>query len=546
MSLVTGGQAVVDALVAEGVEIVFGIPGEHTIPLYDGLYHHRERLRHILPRHEQGAGFMAEGYAMASGRPGVCITTTGPGAFNALTALAEAYGDSMPVLMITSEVGREFIGQARGITHESKDQLGVLQRAAGWAAQASTVGEIPKLIHEAFARMRTGRPRPAVVQIPLDVLAERGEATPCPPAETHHEGADPAAVEQAARLLAKARRPIVWAGGGVNIALANEHLRQVAELLGAPVITTPDGKGAIPEDHPLALGNSSGEGPVTALLREADAALVVGTRFQQRIMRNWTLPLPRNSVRIDVDPEEIPKNYPPAVGLAGDARMVLEQLLGKLREQTVEPKPHVARELESIRERINAYLSRHHQLEFEMVGILRQELDREAILFSDTARGVGWLRNLLPSYTPRSSWTPGGFSTLGFAVPAAIGAKAALPERQVVAAVGDGSFMFTCAELGTAIQERLPVNILLFNNCAHQLIKDHQDVECEGRHIAADLVQPDFVRFAECFGALGLRVERLDQLAPALRQAREAAVPSIVEITLPVGRPVRTPEAESA
>src|SRR5439155_15052493 len=178
-----------------------------------------------------------------------------------------------------------------------------------------SVGEIPELMHEAFVRMHTGRPRPAVVQIPLDVLAEQGEATPCPPAEAQREGADPADVMEAAKLLAQAKRPIIWAGGGVNIALANEPLRHIAELLQAPVITTPDGKGAIPEDHSLALGATSGEGSVNALIRDSDAALVVGTRFQQRIMRNWTLPMPKQMVRVDVDPEEIGKHYPPTVAL---------------------------------------------------------------------------------------------------------------------------------------------------------------------------------------------------------------------------------------
>jgi len=542
MSLVTGGQAVADALAAEGVEVVFGIPGEHTIQLYDGLYQHRATIRHILPRHEQGAGFMAEGYAMASGQVGVCITTTGPGAFNALTALTESYGDSMPVLLIASEIGREFIGKARGITHESRDQIGVLERASGWAKQANRVGEIPELIQEAFARMRSGRPRPAVVQIPLDVLAEKGEASPLPPVSPCKDQAPAAAVAEAARLLAAAKRPIIWAGGGVNIALANEPLRQIAELLSAPVVTTPDGKGAIPEDHPLALGNSSGEGLVTTLIRDADAALVVGTRFQQRIMRNWTLPLPSRIVRIDADAEEIGKNYPATVGLAGDARLVLEQLLGQLREQDVSPKPGVAVELGRVRDTIAGYLAGNSEMEWEMVRTMRAELARDVMVFSDTARGVAWLRGHLPIYTPRSFFTPGGFSTLGFAVPAAIGAKAACPDRPVVAAVGDGSFMFTCAELGTAIQDRLPITILLFNNCAHQLIKDHQDAECGGRYIGADLVQPDFVRFAESFGAMGLRVDRLDQLRPALRQARESKVPAVVEITLPVSRPPRTPE----
>ncbi len=540
MPLVTGGQAIVDCLEAEGVEVVFGIPGEHTITLYDGLFQ-RPSIRHILPRHEQGAGFMAEGYAMASGKVGVCITTTGPGAFNALTPLAEAYGDSVPVLMIASEIGREFIGQARGITHESKDQLGVLERASGWAAQASSVGEIPEVMHEAFVRMRSGRPRPAVVQVPLDVMADKDDVAPLPSVQPQRVSADPAAVAEAAKMLASAQRPIIWAGGGVNIAGANDILRQLAELLGAPVIATPDGKGAIPEDHPLALGSSSGEGPVTELMRRADTALVVGTRFQQRLTRNWTMPLPKQLVQIDVDASEIGKNYPASTGLVGDAGLVLNQLFEQLRGQTITPKPELATELEHIRETIGSYLREHFTPEAEMLAAFREGLAPDAMIFSDTARAVGWLRNHLPVYAPRSFFTPGGFSTLGFSFPSAMGAKAAFPDRQSVAACGDGSFMFTCNELATAVQEGLGVTVLLFNNRCHLGIKDHQDAECGGRHIAVELHQPDFVQFAQSFGALGLRVERLEQLAPALTQARDSQKPAIVEITFDMRRVQRTP-----
>jgi thiamine pyrophosphate-dependent acetolactate synthase large subunit-like protein len=542
MPRVTGGQAIVDCLEAEGVEVVFGIPGEHTIPLYDGLFH-TPSIRHILPRHEQGAGFMAEGYAMASGKVGVCITTTGPGAFNALTPLAEAYGDSMPVLLIASEIESEHIGRARGITHESKDQLGVLERASGWAAQAGSVGQIPEVMHEAFARLRSGRPRPAVVQVPLDVIAASGEASPLPPAPVCPAAADPVAVAAAAEALAAARRPIIWAGGGANIAGANEALRELAELLGAPVVATPDGKGAIPEDHRLALGSTSGDGPVAELLRRADAALVVGTRFQQRLTRGWTMPLPPRLVQVDVDPTEIGKNYPASHGLAGDAKVVLGQLLGQLRGREIAPKPELGAELAAVRGAIDGWLRERFTPEVELLGAIRRGLARDALMFSDTARGVAWLRNHLPVYAPRSFFTPGGFSTLGFSFPAALGAKAAFPDRQAVAACGDGSFMFTCNELATAVQEGLGATVLLFNNRCHQGIKDHQDAECGGRHIAVELHQPDFLQLAASFGALGLRVERLEDLEPALVRARDSGKPAIVEVTFDVRRVQRAPEA---
>jgi acetolactate synthase-1/2/3 large subunit len=378
-----------------------------------------------------------------------------------------------------------------------------------------------------------------VVQVPLDVLAEKDDVSPLPPAPVERRGADAEGVSRAAELLAGAQRPVIWAGGGVNISGANEALRRVAEQLSAPVIVTPDGKGAIPEDHPLSLGNSSGEGPVLELLRKSDACLAVGTRFQQRIMRNWRLPLPAAMVRIDVDPAELDKNYPPTIGLAGDARLTLEALAGHLPDRA--PRPEVLEEVRAIRERIAAYLREHAAPEAEMMDVLRQKLAPDVVVFSDTARGSGWVRQSFPVYSPRSCFTPGGFSTLGFAVPAAMGAQAAYPGRQVCAVVGDGSFMFTCNELGTAVQENLPLNILLFNNKAHQGIKDHQVAECEGRVIAADLVQPDFVKFAECFGALGLRVEKLDELGPALDEARESRKPAIVEIAFDVQRPPRVP-----
>lgn len=539
MALITGGQAIIRTLRELGVDMVFGIPGDHTVALYDALYQDGT-IRHVLARHEQGAAFMAQGYGMTSGKVGVSFATTGPGVFNAITALAEAYGDSSRVLMITSEIDRPYIGKFKGVSHESKDQLGVLERVTGWAAQADSVEAIPGLIHEAFKRMHSGRPRPTAIQFPKDILQASVEESALSAAAVSGDGSQPAPsradIQKAARLLAEAEHPIIWAGGGVNIAGANDELGQIAELLSAPVITSMQGKGAIPEDHPLALGNW-GEHAIP-LLERSDAGLAIGARFTYWGTKFWKLPIPRRLVQVDIDAEEIGKNFPAELGLVGDAKLVLGQLLDELRALGVPDRPQVYEKVRRLRDDVLEEVRADRETELELVKAMRAALAKDAIVFTDTAIGNMWVRDFLPVYSPRSFFGAGGFSTLGFAVPAAMGAKAAFPDRQVVAACGDGSFMFCCQELGTAVQENLPLAIIVFNNHAHQMIKDQQTRNYGGRYIGVELKQPDFVELARVFGLAGFRVDSADQMKLALEAALAGGKPALLDVTVPIRRTI--------
>ena len=329
MPRLTGGQALVQTLVAEGVDTLFGIPGSHSLSVYDALLD-RPEIRHVLVRHEQGAAFMADGYARSTGRLGVCLTTTGPAALNTLGALATSYGDSCPVLLLCTQIPSAYIDAGKGVYHEVPDQLGMLERVTAFSTRASRVEEISGKLREAIRRARSGRPRPVALELPVDVLDDACEVTiptACPPSPPD---VDRDQVERAARLIARSKRPILWAGGGVVSGGACDALARLADRLQAPVLTTNLGKGALPADHPLHLGYLLGQRPVRDYLDGCDLLLAVGTRFSYLATDRWTLRLPETIVHIDVDPEMIGKNYPAALGLVGDAAATLEAILGRL------------------------------------------------------------------------------------------------------------------------------------------------------------------------------------------------------------------------
>src|SRR5437879_5386435 len=330
MTIMTGGQAVVAALRAHDVDVVFGMPGVHNLALYDALCDAPE-IRHIVVRHEQGAGFAADGYARATGRPGVAITTAGPGAFNALTAIAEAWSDSSPVVLIASHIESPYVEQERGFGHELRGQLELFQTATRFRSRPTRVGDIGPAIAEAFAQSQDGRPRPVLVQIPQDVLNGSDDVDVTPPIQTEPRAAQAALVRSAADMLARARAPAIYAGVGVHRSGGHRELLQLAELLDAPVFTTAQGKGAIPEDHPLAVGNRwTGEPELIKLLSESDLLLGVGTRFGATDTSQWQLPLPEAIIQIDVDADELGRNIRAEVALEGDAKTVLGQLLEAL------------------------------------------------------------------------------------------------------------------------------------------------------------------------------------------------------------------------
>ena len=537
MSHMTGGQAVVAALKAHGVDFVFGMPGVHNLALYDALCDAPE-IQHVVVRHEQGAGFAADGYARATGRPGVAITTAGPGAANALTAIAEAWSDSSPVVLIASHIESPYVEQERGFGHELRGQLELFQTATRFRARPTRIGDIVPAIAEAFAQSQHGRPRPVVVQIPQDVLNSSGDVAIAPlrPAALP-QPAPTGLVRTAADMLARARTPAIYAGVGVHRSGGHMELLQLAELLDAPVFTTAQGKGAIPEDHPLAVGNRwTGEPELIKLLIESDVLLGVGTRFGATDTSQWQLPLPETIIHIDADADELGRNVRAEVTLEGDAKTVLAQLRHALDGQN-HNRASRRSELQTVLRSSDAAAEGSWPEPLRFLRDLRAGLARDAIVFCDSLIQY-WAARHFPVLAPRAMHLPWTFGTLGSSLPMAIGAKVAFPDRQVVTLCGDGALMFTLPELATAVQSGANIVIVVCNDRGYGAMRMHQRRRF-GRFIASDLVTPDFAAVAQAFGARGMRVESAAEIGPALEAALAESRPVLIDVPLALTIPWR-------
>jgi thiamine pyrophosphate-dependent acetolactate synthase large subunit-like protein len=517
----TGGQAVVAALEAHGVDVVFGIPGIHTLHLYDALYQ-QSRIHHVTTRHEQGAGFMADGYARASGKVGVLLTTTGPGAVNALTPLGEAHADSSPVLLIASGPIDSTVDADLGTLHEMRDQFATLHSVCGQGCRVSTVEEIPAAIAAALTRLQRYRPRPYVLEIPLDLFAaeadfEIPEPTLPPPSAPYPED-----MEQAVALIRSSALPLIVAGGGAQNA-APEIVR-LAEHLHAPVALTSSGLGTFPADHPLFLGAAESVGE---WVEKSDLVLAAGTRFSERIVRSWKTP-PAHLIHLDIDQRVTGRTYRTDGPLIGDTQLGLQNLLSLLEpDQQCSDWPT---------ERIAAEREKQQTSEEtpfpQILHTLRRSLDRDAVVANDMTMICYQARRLFPVYAPRTFLAPNYYGTLGFSFPAAIGAKLAHPDRQVVSLCGDGGFLFTAQELSTARQQRLSLPILLFNDHGFTAIRRFQDREFEGHRIAVDVENPDFQLLARSFGIGAARVTSCAALSEELEKALQADLPTLIEVPL--------------
>ena len=536
----TGGEAVVQSLAAHGVDTVFGIPGTHNLGIYDAL---REKgsIRHILARHEQGAAFMADGYARARGKVGVCLSTTGPAALNTLASMGTAYSDSSPVLCIASQIPAGGIGLGRGYLHECEDQLGSFAPVTKWQARADTVSEIPGVLREAFAQMLSGRPRPVAVEIPCDTLDESEEVSILAALGISRPVPEPEQIEEAAALLQAARRPVIWAGGGVIGSEAGPELQQLAERLQAPVFTTVLGKGAVADDHPLAAGAAILHPAGREFVAKSDLMLAVGTRFTEEESDRWGLRLPDTLIHIEIDPEEIDRNYPAVLGVVGDARAALQLINGRLQD-VCRQDDVIAAEVAALRQKVWRFCEDRAPKGVELVHTLRKALPRETIIVSDLTVAAYWCRRLLDVYAPRTNIYPWGFCTLGFGLPAAIGAKVARPDRPVVALCGDGGFMFNCQELAAAVQFDVPIVILVFNDEAYGVLKPQQEARYGAAH-AVDVVNPDFLGLARAFGVDACRVESIEQLGPAVNKAIEADRSTLIELPGRLPWPIMEPSA---
>jgi thiamine pyrophosphate-dependent acetolactate synthase large subunit-like protein len=522
----TGAHLLVESLIGEGVDLLFGIPGVGTLAVYDVFVDHPE-LRHVEVRHEQAAVFMADGYARASGRVGVAFTSNGPGALNTITAMATAFNDSVPVLHLVSENPPEVRRKGKGHFHDISDQFGIFRPVSGHAAQVALAGEIPAAVQSAFFALRNRRPRPALVEFANEALTSYASTSTVGPATTLERPIDRDALSRAAALLAGAERPLVWAGGGVANADAATAMIRMVERLGAPAITTQKGKGAIPSDHPLHIGNWANEQPVRDLIAECDVLLAVGTRFSYFPTGGWSLRLPDRIVQIDIDPAEIGRNYRVEVGLVGDATAALVALDEELDRLGHEPlawrDDEVSKTLARVTEAVGI------PVEIDVLDQMRSVLPPEALVFNDPTTIAFWARSHWKTEHPRTWFVPSGFGTLGFALPAAIGARLARPDVPSIAIIGDAGIMFTIQDLMTAVQERVPAIVVVFNDEGYGVERRHQD-HLYGRRSGVDVQPPDFVALARAFGARGLLVDDLSKVGETIASVLDAEGPTLIEV----------------
>lgn len=526
MPILTGGQALVAQLLREGIDMVFGLPGVQLDWAFDALYEARDHIRVIHTRHEQATSYMADGYARTTGKVGTCLVVPGPGVLNAMAGLATAYACNSRVLCVTGQIPSEQIGKGRGFLHEIPYQLETLRSVTKWAARATDPADIPSLVHEAFVQLFTGRPRPVALEIPPDVLQNTADVELVAPVRPSPPDPDPDLIEQAAQLLGRAERPLIFAGGGVLIAEAWNELRELAELLEAPVVLTMDGKGALDDRHDLAQNIIAAR----ELTPRSDVILVVGTRFLQPATSDWG-PREQAIIQIDIDPEEIGRNIPPTLGIVADAKRALAALLYRLplynrKRESRRP------ELRALKERVTDLLWEvQPQASFAMA--LREALPEDGIVVSESTQVGYWTWNAFPVYQPRTFLTSGYQGTLGFGFATALGAKAGNPDRAVLSINGDGGFFYNLPELATMVQHRLDVITVVFNDNAYGNVRRIQKERFGGRFIASELYNPDFVLLARSFGIEGVRVETPERLRDVVTDAVRHPRPILIEV--PVG-----------
>jgi acetolactate synthase-1/2/3 large subunit len=519
------GEAVIELVRRSGATTVFGIPGVHTLELYRGLG--ASGLRHVAPRHEQGAAFMADGWARVTGRPGVCVLIGGPGLTNAITPIAQAYHDSVPMLVISGAVpaAQRHLGEI----HDLPDQRALLNQVTAFSHTVENPDELPEVFTRAEHVFRSERPRPVHIAIPVDVLKRQASLPDWSPPAPDRPRAEPADVARAAELLAGAARPLVLLGGGARD--AGPEALVLARALDAPVGLTINARGTIPDADPLCLGSALSFPPVSDLLREADATLLVGAQFSDLELWGLSEPLTlRGLVRVDIDAEQLGRRWTPAVSLHGDAAATLHALADAL-------PPDVAGSNGSgagigataVRAARAALTPPPEVARFQpLLEVLDRVLPRDRIIAGDSTQPVYAANHVLPMDTPRSWLMPIGYGCLGCALPMALGAKLAAPERPVLALAGDGGFQFTIQELATARDLGLPVIILVYDNRGYGEIRLAMDDAGVG-HLGTDASTHDLLQIAEGFGVPAVRSASLSELEGQLAGALTAGGPTVIE-----------------
>jgi len=531
-----GADIVIEVLKHEGVEVIFGLPGGAIMEVYDALYR-LGGIRHILARHEQGAGHMAEGYAKATGKVGVVMVTSGPGATNLVTPIADAYMDSVPIVAITGQVPTHLIGND---AFQEVDIVGITRPITKHNFLVKSIEELPLILREAFYIARTGRPGPVLVDLPKDITQQIAEVRipsdeevkeSLPGYKPHVEG-NPQQIKKAAQLIMSAKRPVLYVGGGAVNAEAQEELIELAELMKIPVTTTTQGKGAFPETHPLSLRMLGMHGTYYANMAvyNSDLLIAVGARFDDRVTGKIDEFAPEAKiVHIDIDPASISKNITVDVPIVGDVKIVLRKLIDEIKKQGAKILYPEERQkwLEQIEKWKKLYPLTYRNSDKVIkpqyvIEQLWEATNGEAIIVPGVGQHQMWAAMFYKFKYPRQFINSGGLGTMGFGLPAGIGAKIGRPDREVWVVDGDGSFVMTMQEVITAVQYKIPVKVAIINNAYLGMVRQWQELFYDKRYSEVDLsVQPDFVKLAEAMGAVGFRAEKPKEVREVIEEARK-------------------------
>ena len=523
----SGAHILVESLVNEGLVNIFGIPGVDTLSVYDAFLDHPS-INAINVRHEQSAVFMADGYYRASGNIGVALTSGGPGALNTLTAMGTAHNDSSAILHLLNDNPAHVRAKGRGYFHDVRDQYGIFRPVIDFGYQATMPHEIPDSIRTAATALKSRRPKPAMVEIGGDAFKIHSDISIGEKSSSHRREATNEELNQIVDALYQSKKPMIWSGGGVVHADCSAELIKFAETLNAPVITSQTGKGSIPFDHPLHVGNWSNEKPVREFIDDTDLVIILGSRLSYFPTGGWTLKFPGKVIQIDIDPAELGRNHPVNLGVVSDLGNALGRIntiidSKKIEFNTAERKP----EIKALLDRIHRALGK--PVEVEVLDQLRSVLPPETIVFNDPTTIVFWMRSYWKTYLPRTWFVPSGFGTLGFALPSAIGAKVARPDVPVVAMHGDAGVMFTIQDLMTAVEHQISVILFVFNDQGYGVERRHQD-HLYGRRSGVDIKSPDFVGLAKSFGANAIRVDDLSKVGEAANVALNNVGPTLIEV----------------
>lgn len=529
--MATCGEVLVKLLENYGVKLVFGIPGVHTVELYRGLAD--SSLRHVTPRHEQGAGFMADGYARVTGQPGVCFIITGPGMTNIATAMAQAYADSIPMLVISSVNARHQLGSGNGCLHELPSQRNLTAGFTAFSHTLMTPDELPQILARAFAVFESARPRPVHIEIPLDVItAPADHLLLARAARLSRPLASDGAIAQAAARLLQARRPLILAGGGAID--AGPALQRLAEHLQAPIALTINAKGIIGPDHPLLIGSSQSTAATRALVREADVVLAIGTELGETdydTVFDGGFAIPGELIRIDIDAQQLARNYRATIAIVADAGHAASALLAAVATAPsgAATPDWGAPRAAAVRSALAASYDAPTRAQKRLLEAVRQALP-DVIIAGDSTQPV-YVGNLVYDASAPRSWfnSSTGYGTLGYGLPGAIGAKLGAAQRAVVCLIGDGGLQFTLPELASAVEAQVPVIVLLWNNAGYGEIKRYM-TERAITPVGVDIYTPDFMTIARGFGCVGERIRSVSALLEELPRAAGRNVPTVLEI----------------